>query len=302
MPHDDLLTPIVKLVNAKDPDYSAHLEAYLSSQDDLFRERANSFFGRYKRFIESENLNLEFGVDCFLRLRASMAAERMEFLRTGHYASKSFEEVNHRVYDNPDVMRYHMHGLVFAQFFWPEQYARLQFFLTQLTRYESHVGTYLEVGGGHALYIIEAMRTLPAETKFTLVDVSPSSMALARGMIGDQPVHYHLMNMLDFPSGTKFDFIMLGEVLEHLEQPQELLAVIHGLLAKNGRAVISTPANSATLDHIYLFNDAEEIREMLRGAGFSIEEEVTKYSVEMTERRARLLKTPLMYAGLVSLA
>jgi 2-polyprenyl-3-methyl-5-hydroxy-6-metoxy-1,4-benzoquinol methylase len=279
-----------------------HLEAYLGKQDALFHERANSFFLRYKSFIESESSNLDFGVDCFNKLRASMAAERLAFLRTGQYASKSFEEVSRRVYDDPDVMRYHMHGLVFAQFFWPEQYCRLRFFLKQLLQYKPQIRSYLEVGGGHALYITEAMRALSPETKFDLVDVSPSSMALARGIIGGQRVQYHLMNMLDFPSGTKFDFIMVGEVLEHLERPQELLTVIHDLLSAGGRAVLTTPANSATLDHIYLFNDADEIREMLRNASFVIEDEVMKYSVDMSERRARLLKTPLMYGALVRLA
>lgn len=51
-----------------------------------------------------------------------MLEERLAFIRKGTYSNTSFEEVEKNVYATPEVMSYHMHGLVLAQFLWFDQY------------------------------------------------------------------------------------------------------------------------------------------------------------------------------------
>jgi 2-polyprenyl-3-methyl-5-hydroxy-6-metoxy-1,4-benzoquinol methylase len=92
----------------------------------------------------------------------------------------------------------------------------------------------------------------------------------------------------------------MGEVLEHLEDPVALLRRVRELLADGGYAYITTPVNAPMIDHIYLFRDAEEIRELLRSCGFTIEKEATQYAKEMPEKRAKALRLPQMYAAFVS--
>jgi ubiquinone/menaquinone biosynthesis C-methylase UbiE len=228
-----------------------------------------------------------------------MLQERMDFLRSGRYASSSFAEVEQRVYANPEIMEYYMYGLVFSQFFWKEQYARLEFFCNGLPRYRASIGSYLELGGGHAMYISSAADILQPGTHFELIDISATSIEVARAMSPNDRIQYHLCNVFDFPSDRKYDFVVAGEILEHLEEPRKLLARIRGMLSPQGHAFISTPVNAPTVDHIHLFNHAREIREMLGSEGFVIESEATRYAEDVPEAKAEKLKIPQMFAAFV---
>jgi 2-polyprenyl-3-methyl-5-hydroxy-6-metoxy-1,4-benzoquinol methylase len=297
-----LLDYIVSRITEQDPRFAQSLAPYIAGMDGVFRERAESFFRRYERYLASRAKTIDFGISCFARMRASVEDERIKFLRSGEYSSKSFEEVNRRVYGNPDIMDVHMHGLVFAQFLWPDQYRRFSFFCENLPAYRESIRSYLEIGGGHALYFTEAIRALNPETTFDLVDISPSSMALAQGIVDDSRAQYHLMNIFDFPADRSYDFITLGEVLEHLEEPRELLMKVHALLSPEGRAYITTPVNAPMVDHIYLFNDVDEIRTLFQDCGFAIDREVQQYAVNLPERRCVALKVALMYGAFVKKA
>jgi 2-polyprenyl-3-methyl-5-hydroxy-6-metoxy-1,4-benzoquinol methylase len=292
-----LLPQVIERVTASDEKFGGRLKKRVEAGDFFFHERAEDFFDRYRRFIESRGRTFEFGIDCFLRLHHSLPELRADFLRSGRYRNSSFEEVNRAVYGNPEIMQYHMHGLAFAQFLWPEQYHRFRFFADQLSHYRG-ARRYLEVGGGHALYISEAMRVLP-EAAFDLVDISPTSLEMSREIVPGAGVNFHLMNIFDFPDESVYDFITMGEVIEHVEQPRQLLTKVRSLLTPEGAAYITTPANAPMIDHIHLFSNAREIRQMLTECGFRIEHETQAFAVEVREEVGEKMKLPLMYAALV---
>jgi SAM-dependent methyltransferase len=294
-----LLQQMLAYIEQKDPAHAARLRVFIGQTDAAYAIKATEFFSRYKSYIETTGRSVEYGLDCYLKLCAHMVHERLEFLRSGSYANRSFAEVERQIYLNPEAFEYHMHGLAFAQFLWPEQYARFRFFSDHIGRELANGGRYLEICGGHALYILEAVSQAPQNVDFQLVDISPSSMALAQGIAQGLAVDFRLMNIFDFASDVKFDFITIGEVIEHVETPLPLLIRVRELLAPGGRVFISTPANAPTIDHIYLFNNANEIRAMLTEAGFTILREATQYSTNVTEEKARKLKVALMYAAFV---
>lgn len=293
-----LLHRILEYIVLADAKLGLRLRNFAAAADQHFHERAEKFFHRYQSFIESQGKSLEFGVDCFLQLQRSVEQQRSQFLQSGRYQNTSFDEVNRSVYSNPEVMQHHMHGLVFAQFLWPDQYRRFQFFSDTLPRY-TNIHRYLEVGGGHALYVTEAVRALTA-ARFDLVDISATSIEMAQGIVQEPKIQYHLMDIFDFPDEPVYDFITMGEVIEHVERPQQLLSKLRRLMAPGGTAYITTPANAPMLDHIYLFRNAQEIRGMLAECGFKIEQEVRQYAVQVSEKVAERMKLPLMYAAFVT--
>ncbi len=79
-------------------------------------------------------------------------------------------------------------------------------------------------------------------------------------------------DFFDFSAEKQFDFIVMGEVLEHVEQPEAMLEKINSLLAKTGRAFITTVINAPAIDHIYLFCSKEEVLDMVQRAGFLVED------------------------------
>jgi ubiquinone/menaquinone biosynthesis C-methylase UbiE len=294
-----VLARTLRRINERDPKYGRKLETELGPRDDVFFERAERFLARFETFLAAQGKPLDHGIDCHLKLCGAMLVERMDFLRSGRYASSSFAEVEQRVYANPDIMEYYMYGLVFSQFLWKEQYARLEFFCNGLPHYRASIGSYLELGGGHAMYISSAADILRPDTHFELIDISATSIDVARAMSPNDRIQYHLCNVFDFPADRKYDFVVAGEILEHLEEPRKLLARIRGMLTPQGHAFISTPVNAPTVDHIYLFNHVREIREMLSSEGFLIESEATRYSEDVPEAKAEKLKIPQMFAAFV---
>lgn len=299
-----IMTPILQYsldyLEQRNPAHAARIRLRLEQDGAEHLSKASSFFTRYQTFVEKTGKTLAYGLDCYLKLVARMVHERIEFLRSGHYASQSFADVEKQFYLNREAFEYHMHGLVFAQFFWPEQSARFQFFCNHIGTQLSRGGQYLEIGGGHGLYILEAISQASRNSEFHLVDVSPSSMDLAQGITAGCPIDFRLLNVFDYAPDETFDFIAMGEVIEHVEDPMLLLNRVRELLAPGGSAFISAPANSPTIDHIYLFNSADEIREMLNEVGFRILHEKVQFAEPVSVEKARKLKVAAMFAAFVA--
>lgn len=295
----DFLNITLGKVRERRPDYAAKLERQFAALDDTFFSRAEELIGNFDAFLLAHGRDLDYGVDCHLKLCESMVQHRMDFMRTGAYPNRSFEEVRLRVYENPGIMEYHMFGLVLAQIFWHEQYARYCFFVDHLPAYRDRVQSYLEVGGGHAWYVSSAVKILKSSTRFDLLDISETSIDLAKGLSPNDRVNYILADIQALPTTQRYDFIGIGEVIEHLEQPLAMLQKIRGMLSGDGCAFISAPTNSPTVDHIYLFNNAREIRDLLDAAGFEITAEATRYSEDLPERKAIKYKTAQMFAAFV---
>ena len=292
---ESLLTKI----EAINPEHATKLRNNLSYLDDNYYNLSSDFLKKYEKYLYAKDLTVDFGVDCYLKMHNDMVEERLKFIRNGCYSSSSFTEVENKVYEKPEVMTYHMHGLVLGQFLWFEQYERYKFFSERLKKYFNDGNKYLEIGGGHGLYIYEATKLLPDDTDFDLVDISQTSLDLAKGILDDNNINYHLKNIFDFASDDVYDFITAGEVLEHVEKPLELLAKINNILTNDGICFLTSPINSPMIDHIYLFNEEQEIRELLSEAGFSIVEEKIILADKIPTRKAKKFKSPIMYACFV---
>ncbi|TCC96817.1 class I SAM-dependent methyltransferase [Pedobacter psychroterrae] len=263
---------------------------------DLYHHKASLFLKKYEAYLQREGENIDFGINRYLIMLETMLQERIQFIKTGQYSNTSFEEVEKSVYANPEAMVSHMHGLVLAQFLWPDQYTRFLFFSTNFHKYFNDFCTYLEIGGGHGLYLNEAIELFPQARQFDLVDISQSSIDLAKGIIDNDRVNYYHKNVYDFDE-NEYNFITMGEVLEHVEDPLGLLTKTVSLLSPNGVCYITTPINSPMLDHIYLFNDEEEIRTLFHSAGLQIIEEKIAISDNKSTTYAKKNKTPVMYAA-----
>lgn len=298
--YQELLPVVVSRISSVDEKLGARIARLVNEADSVYRSRAEEFFRRYNLFMRNEGRDLEFGIDCFVRLQRNVEEQRAKFIRSGRYPNTSFADVNREVYSNHEIMEYHMHGLVFAQFLWPDQYRRFQFFADNFPSYCGTIKRYLEIGGGHALYVSEADRLLPSNACIDLVDISPTSINMAKGIAGEKRIKFHLIDIYDFADEPIYDFITIGEVIEHLEQPEDLLSKIKRLLAPGGRVYLTTPANAPMVDHIYLFEDADQIRALLQKCGFKIESEAYQYAVDLPVAHAQRMKIPLMYASFLS--
>jgi 2-polyprenyl-3-methyl-5-hydroxy-6-metoxy-1,4-benzoquinol methylase len=292
-----ILGKIIERVEEVDAAYGQKLRQRLSAMDDHYLQSAAAYFSRYDAALRLEGKSIDYGIDCYLKLSDDMTTERVAFIRTGKYANSSYKEVEQRIYGNAAIMDYHMHGLALAQYLWPEQYERIEFFRKNLPAFCGSCSAYLEVGGGHGLYVLTALTLLPEKARVDLLDISPSSIKLARQIVGSSRVNYTLMDIFDYEASQPYDFITAGEIIEHLEDPLAFLKKISSLLNGDGTIYFTTSINAPMIDHIYLFNNAKEIRDLIASAGLTIVLEKSVPSRDVPEKVIVQHKLPVMYAA-----
>jgi 2-polyprenyl-3-methyl-5-hydroxy-6-metoxy-1,4-benzoquinol methylase len=279
------------------PVHAKKLNANLKKYDDLYFTRANEFLSKYLAFLANQNRTIDFAIDCYLRMLADVAVETINFRETGKYTSSTFAEVNKRVYGDPSVMEYYMHGLLLSQFLWRHHYQILNYFISTLPQYRNGAKKYLEIGAGHGLYLYTALTIFDKKTLFDVVDISPTSIELAKQFVENERVHFVLQDIFESGNSVHYDFITMGEVLEHMEDPVKLLKRVRELLSPDGTAFITTPTNAPAIDHIHLFRNAEDIRSAVSQAGLRITSESSFYAEDVSEEVAEELKITLMYGA-----
>ncbi|MGZ5546098.1 MAG: class I SAM-dependent methyltransferase [Limisphaerales bacterium] len=293
------LNYIIEQIADLNPLHGKRLKKNAKIADEAYHLRAQAFLTRYEELLKEGNKTIDYAIDCYLQMIADVNYESVEFSHTGEYSSKSFAEVNKRVYGNSQVMEYYMHGLLLSQFLWPHHYDILLHFNALISTYKSGIKRYLEVGGGHGLYISEALSIIGDQATFQMVDISESSLDIAKKMVANDKVNYLLSDVFEYFPPVKFDFITMGEVLEHVEDPVKLLQKLHSLVADDGRVFVTTPTNAPAIDHIYLFRNADEIRTVIKKAGFKICEERCIWSENLPEEVMERMKISMMYVGLL---
>jgi 2-polyprenyl-3-methyl-5-hydroxy-6-metoxy-1,4-benzoquinol methylase len=201
----------------------------------------------------------------FIALSEEFVRLQIELDATGHYKYSNYDEVRAAVYDNAEVMenRY-LNGLLLSQAFWINHYKMLMYFIEHFCHPSSPVGSLLEVPSGTGIFISEFARMNPGWTA-TALDLSESSVAFTRELsrLNGAKVDAIKCDVFELPEERRFDRIICGELLEHLEQPELLLEKLARLLAPDGAIFLTTAVWAANIDHIYLYVSAREARDMI---------------------------------------
>jgi 2-polyprenyl-3-methyl-5-hydroxy-6-metoxy-1,4-benzoquinol methylase len=267
------LLRIAELIAAENPLQKKRIEAFFTTRGPEYWEFAeNLSLILNNGFLTTDDARQE-AARSYNKMCMDFLSAQIQFRKTGKYSIDDSAVAVDEVYSDLVVMRYYMVGLLISYMFWPNHYELFRFFLDKLPKGE--VKNYLEVGVGHGLF------TSTTLTKFdevigTVVDISETSIKTAGEVLKAFNVDESRLNFVhgdylktDLGSQT-FDFIILGEVLEHVNDAPKFMDRTKQLLAPNGQAYMSTCANCPALDHVYHFHSAEEIRDLITDAGFKI--------------------------------
>ena len=102
-------------------------------------------------------------------------------------------------------MKSYMIGIGMSQFLWPTHYAMYSFFIDKILNKKSNISRYLEIGRGHGLFLLQALRNLKQDTKFEIVDISKTSIKITKSIIDflvkkEKKINYTTQNIFDFES------------------------------------------------------------------------------------------------------
>lgn len=278
------------------------IDARLHEYDAAFFPDADRFFAEFTRLMESMKTPVDDAVASYVSICKETFSEQIKFVRSGRYSATNIAEA-HQTVQSYEAMTRYMLGLAVTQFLWLQHYETLQFFRDFLAE-RKVTGRYLEVGPGHGLNMLEAMRSANAAT-FDAVDISQASADIAKGVVSflspaGKHATFHVQDIFTWTPSQPYDTLVMGEVLEHVEDPLSLLRRAASFVKPDGRLFVTTCSNCPAIDHVYLFRSVQEIRDLIGNAGCAIEREhVTERDYGMKRKDGTLIQTA-QYAAVLT--
>ena len=108
------------------------------------------------------------------------------------------------------------------------------------------------------------------------------------------------MDFHEIDSNERYDRILCGEFLEHLEDPLAALKKLKSLLTKDGKLFVTAAVWAAHIDHIFLYKSSEEVRDHIKKADLKIEKELVQAVFEKDESNPEKENVPVSYAAILS--
>lgn len=204
--------------------------------------------------------------------------EELYFRRNGRYRLQKFEEAFRTVYADKNFMTRYMNGLLVSDALWVNHCRGLEHYVDTFLKGLKPNAELLEIGPGHGLLLYLACENLTGGT-ISAWDVSEASLDMSRHTLDvlgtKRSVKFETKNIFDAgimnpENAGRFDAIVLSEVLEHLEEPEQAVRVLLHLCRSGGRVWINVPANSPAPDHLYLVTEPAQAEQLVRNVGFNI--------------------------------
>ena len=204
--------------------------------------------------------------------------EELHFRRNGTYRLSTFADAEREVYANAEFMRQYMDGLLVSGVLWVNHAHALHHYVNSYLPLLPPGANHLEIGPGHGLllYYAAARSDVGSVTGWDASPTSIKNTTAALAALGvTRPVSLALRNLFDTADSSAdgfYDSIVIGEVLEHLEDPVAALRNIKRWLKVGGRVWVNVPANSPAPDHIFLVRNPEHARDLVLESGLQVED------------------------------
>jgi len=279
---------VVDMVGAANPLQRKRVQAMLARQGPAFFEFAESMSRSLAASFMRDEGDARAAAQAYDELCFEMLREQIRFRKTGVYRLDDAADANDTVYSDPVRMRRYLIGLLLTYLFWPNHYELFKLFRRGVGALSPRRA--LEIGAGHGLFTTELLRQHPS-LDLTVVDISESSIEATRTFLRafETPagsIDFRLADFMgpDLDLGV-FDLIVMGEVVEHVNDAASLLRRARESLSPHGVLFLTTCANCPAADHVYYFESAAAIRDLIEASGFAIDDEVVLPAEDVAEER-----------------
>ncbi len=214
-------------------------------------------------------------VDAFAHFSTDVNLAQARYEAEGRYANTSYAGRYEELYSRRERMDDYLWGVYLTNFLWAHH---TEICLFYHDRFLSRLGPgaeIVELAPGHGGWGVWALSRVPG-SRLRGFDVSPSSIAISRsvataaGVAGRaEYAERDVLKMAEMPEGTA-DAIICCFLVEHLENPADLLAVIARLLRRSAPAFLTGAITAAQDDHIHEFRRESDLVRLCEEGGFRV--------------------------------
>lgn len=230
------------------------------------------------KFYDYIGYSIKFQADSYIMFIEDSMEETKYFIENNKYRYSKLSEVEDSIYFNDDYMTKYMIGLALSTYFWKSHLIMKRWFIEKIKQLNDCKNKYfLEIGPGHGEYFSKVLKVIDFKG-YDAIDLSESSVKLTsefvKFTIKDCTKNYKIIcdDFFKHNFSNKYDMVVMGEVLEHVENPKEFLEKIYSVSTEDARVYITTVINGPAKDHITLFRTREEVFNIVRNAGFEVED------------------------------
>lgn len=209
----------------------------------------------------------------------------MEFLvlqkkleKTGHYLLSSEKQAYEKVYGNSEIFAsYYLEGLLLSEALWPNHFRLNQLYKESFIPRIDETMQVVEGGVGSGYHLKQLLDKVVG-VNYLGLDVSPYAIDFCRlfsGISESDTQAFRLCNIGDesVTQSLRADAIILGEILEHVENPDAILKQMRNIVKPGAPMFMTTVVFAANIDHIYMFENVIEIRNLTSSCGWKTVDE-----------------------------
>jgi 2-polyprenyl-3-methyl-5-hydroxy-6-metoxy-1,4-benzoquinol methylase len=284
------LNEIIERIRSKDKLHSKKIDTNISYFFTKHRDQFEELLKLVHIYFDTLSLSPTHVAENYLKMVNDMRREGLYFYKNGKYRCENQSIAYEQVYSKTEIMSYYMNALLISQILWKHHFKIFVYFensLKNLFPSDSRLKI-LDIGPGHGFFSYIVKKHFRNYEKLDIVDISETSLEMTRRIIksdGDK-INYFKKDIFDYEDSGQYDLILLGEVIEHLDSPRDILVKLSRLLKKNGILWVTTPTNAPALDHVYLFSTKQEVIDLVEGSSLNIIDECNFFAEDVDEEIA----------------
>jgi 2-polyprenyl-3-methyl-5-hydroxy-6-metoxy-1,4-benzoquinol methylase len=286
----NFIADIINEISKKDRLHSKKINENIQYITEHYPEQFHQLLSLVYAYFNNIHVPADKVAGDYLKMINDMRREGLYFYKTGKYRCENQSIAYEKVYSNKEVMSYYMNALLISQLLWKHHFELFIRFEEKLkTLFDKNAALkILDVGPGHGFFSFIVKKHFTKYKSIDIVDISETSLQMTKSIIGldNNKINYTLKDIFEYDDAHKYDLILLGEVIEHLDKPKDILIKLSKLLNTNGVLWVTTPTNSPALDHVYLFNTKEEVIKLMQDSGLKVIDSCNFFAEDMDEEKA----------------